>query len=44
MYKDLEIVIVSMLQIGADNHCFQINHINKTGTDHSHKTEEVTYL
>lgn len=37
MYKDLEIVIVSLFQIGADNHRFQVNYISGMGTDHGHK-------
>lgn len=44
MRKDLEIVIVSPLQTGADKHCLQVNPVNRMDTDHSHETEELTFL
>lgn len=37
-YKDLETVTVSLVQIGADNRCFQVNYINGMDIDHGHKT------
>lgn len=33
----LKIVTVSLLQIGAENHCFQVNCIDRINTDCSHK-------
>ena len=41
--SNVEIVIVSLFRIDADEHCFQVNHIDGMGTNHSHKTEGVTY-